>query len=638
MGAEPPVYRWAVLLLVGVSVLTSGCLTRVSPQVGSGAQGPRTLPAWRATAAGSSQLETLLAFASTAPGEQERSASSAPDEEERLHRRRGARGLGPEVARGGTTPHGPLSCGGQAVPEGWPDYSSWWEGELLEPFFTCNSPVEFLALQDRVDMPRLVEALSDWNAVRLGALGPVREDAARLLNLKRTAFLLRATEEYGPPRAEVFALFILHAAHDDDLREMLFLLAQDKQLEEMLRLLPTFRVALEDRGLKPSVRADREFEWKDMGRGLARAGRDALATSPMVGGGRENALFLSRSQLPPPYQQALNEVETALAREHFAPSNVALGTFDHLTFGVPQGFYGLLAGTGHGAYSLYQGQYEQATRELAPTVLLAALYAGGKGLRALSEGRGVPGVGMPRLRGLMGGEARLQALKAVVRELELLLGVDGLKQLVSYIRASREAGRFVAVGGVDAALALYEARGNVAKARPLLSQARPGAAGASEARNEVGRRPGEMATVADDAAPEPPPYDARKFKAPNAKRHKSQSVRYTSSAAKEKNSVVEPGLIAEDMKAIEAGLALFKGDRLTVNGRTYGVESNGTLFPIEGPGVHTLSRSEFKALGVLNEFGDGTERATKIFVNDPALTPETIERARSIRRIEGGDT
>ncbi|WP_342379398.1 hypothetical protein NVS55_08060 [Myxococcus stipitatus] len=435
MRAEPRVYRWAVLLLVGVAVLTSGCVTLVSPQVGSGAQGPRAMSALRATAAGSAQLETPSAFASTEPGEQERSASSAPEEEERLHRRRGARGLGPEVAkgsadeaspsevaRGGTAPQGSPTCGGQAVPEGWPDYSTWWDGELLEPFLMCTSPAEFLTLQDRVDMPRLVEALSDWNAVLLGALGPVREDTASLLNRKRTAFLLRATEEYGPPRAEVFALFILHSAHDDDLREILFLLAQDKQLEEMLRLLPTFRVALEDRGLKPSARADREFEWKDMGRGLARAGRDALATSPMVGGGRENALFSIRSQLPPPYQQALNEVETALAREHFAPGNVALGTFDHLTFGVPLGFYGLLAGTGHGAYSLYQGQYEQATRELAPAVLLAALYAGGKGLRALSEGRGVPGVGVPRLRGLMGVEVRLQALKAVVRELELLLG------------------------------------------------------------------------------------------------------------------------------------------------------------------------------------------------------------------------
>ncbi|ATB42094.1 hypothetical protein CYFUS_007571 [Cystobacter fuscus] len=385
------------------------------------------------------------------------------------------------------------------MPEGWPDYSTWWDEELLAPFLSCTSPAEFVALQDRVDMPRLVEALSDWNAVRLGSLGPVREDAAGLVNLKRIDFLLRATERYGPPRATVFALFVLHSAHDDDLREMLFLLARDKQLEEMLRQLPTFRAGLEDRGLRPSARADRAFEWKDVGRGLARAGRDALATSQLVGGVREATLFTLKGQLPLPYQQALDEVETALAREHFAPGNVALGSFDHLTFGVPLGFYGLVAGTGHGTYALYQGQYEQATRELAPTALLVGLYAGGKGLRAFSEGRGVPGVGVPRLREPMGLEVRLRALKAVVRELEVQLGVEGLRKLVSYVRASREAGRLVAVEGVDGALALYAAGGDATQARPLLSQARAERGRAPLASNKAraGNAAGSIASLVD---------------------------------------------------------------------------------------------------------------------------------------------
>jgi hypothetical protein len=227
MRAEPLACRWAVLLLGG-ALLTSGCVTLAPSPVGSGAQGPRAMSALRATAAGSAQLETPAAFVSTEPGAQEQSSVSEPDEEERLHRRRGARGLGSEVAgesldeaspsemaSGGAAPQSPPTCGGQAVPEGWPDYSTWWEGELLAPFLTCTSPAEFLALQERVDMPRLVEALSDWNAVRLGALGPVREDAAVLLNRKRSTFLLRATEEYGAPRAEVLALFVLHSAHDE---------------------------------------------------------------------------------------------------------------------------------------------------------------------------------------------------------------------------------------------------------------------------------------------------------------------------------------------------------------------------------------------------------------------------------------
>ncbi|HEX8434709.1 hypothetical protein [Archangium sp.] len=495
----------------------------------------------------------------------------------------------------------PLTCGGVAVPPGWPDLSSSETEALLAPFFSCTSPAEFIALQQRVDMPRLVEKLEDSRAVRLSALGPVREDAAALLHRKRAAFLVTATERYGLPHAEVLALFLLHSAHDDEVREVLRLLAGDKRLGQTLGLMPAVREELEARGLPLSAWSDRAEQAGDVLRGLGRAARDALDTSPLSEGARSMELSALRGQLPPAYQRAHHEVERALVERHFSPGSVVIGGFDSVTFGVPLGFYSLVAGTGHGAYALSQGQYEQATRELAPAALLVALYAGGKGVRALSEAQGA---GMGGRRGLLPPELRLKALQEVARRLEARLGGEGLRELARDIRASQEAGRFVAVGGVDAALALREARGDVARAQAMMSKATPGAMGS--------------------------------FKAPNAKRHKIQSVRYSSSAAKEKNSVVEPGLIAEDMKVIEAGLALVEGDRLTVNGRTYGIEPGGTLFPIEGPGIHTLSRSEFKALGVLNEFGDGTERATKIFAHDPALTPEAVERARSIQLLGGG--
>ncbi|WP_239014716.1 hypothetical protein [Archangium violaceum] len=349
-------------------------------------------------------------------------------------------------------------------------------------------------------MPRLVESLDDWRAVRLGAQGTPREDAARLLNRKRTSFLVEATEDYGTVRTEVLAVFVVNSAHDDDLREILFLLAQDKRLEELLALLPAFQVALEKRGLKPTARPDRDFEWKDVGRGLARAGRDALSSAPMSGDGAAFAFSTVRGQLPPEYQEALDEAEKRWAAQHFSAGDVVLGGFDHLTFGVPLGFYGLLASTGHGAQSLAQGKYEQATRELAPAALLVALYTGSKGVRYLSEARGAPGMGLSLLTGLEAMELRLRALKDTARQLEGLLGVEGLRELARYLQASREAGRFVAVGGADAALALYEARGDVAKARPLMSKASPEAAGPSPGKSGAGTGTGEAATVADEAA------------------------------------------------------------------------------------------------------------------------------------------
>jgi hypothetical protein len=150
---------------------------------------------------------------------------------------------------------------------------------LLAPFLACTSPGEFIRLQDTVDMPRLVEALDDWHAVRLGALGPVREDAAPLLNRKRASFLLRATENQGLAFAEVLVLFVLHSAHDDDVREVLLLLARDKQLGQTLGLMPVVREELRQRGLPLSAFAERDERAGDVLRGLGRAARDALASS-----------------------------------------------------------------------------------------------------------------------------------------------------------------------------------------------------------------------------------------------------------------------------------------------------------------------------------------------------------------------
>jgi hypothetical protein len=361
------------------------------------------------------------------------------------------------------------------VPPGWPDFSADDSEALLAPFLTCTSPAEYVALQEHVDMPRLVESLTDWDAVRLGSLGPVREDAAGLLNRKRLCFLLHATDTYGVAPAEVFVRFLLDSAYDDELREVFFWLAQEKRLDTTLGLMPRARAELDARSLKLSARPDRDFQPGDLLRGAGRAVTDLLTHEQ-----EKNAWYThytrQRGQLPPSYQQDLDEVEREAAKQHYSADNVVLGSVDHLTFGVPLGFYYLGAGTGHGLYSLTRGEYEQAIRELTPVALLATLYVGGKGVRTLHEARG-GGAGLQR--GLETVRVRVRLLAERTRELRARLGagVEGMRELARYIQARREAGRFVAVGGMDAALALYEARGNVAKARPLMSKARPGATG-----------------------------------------------------------------------------------------------------------------------------------------------------------------
>ncbi|MFP2903325.1 hypothetical protein ACLEQD_44730, partial [Corallococcus sp. 4LFB] len=140
------------------------------------------------------------------------------------------------------------------------------------------------------------------------------------------------------------------------------------------------------------------------------------------------------------------------------------GAFDHLTFGVPVGFYHLAVGTGHGAYSLAQGKYEQATRELAPAALMVALYAGGKGARALVESRG-------GLRRLQLPALDVVGMKALMARLEEQLGVNAARDLLRYLQARREGARVAAEWGEAGLLALYEARGNPAKAQAVLAEA-----------------------------------------------------------------------------------------------------------------------------------------------------------------------
>ncbi|HYO66924.1 MAG TPA: hypothetical protein VEU33_12645 [Archangium sp.] len=505
MRAEAWAPRWAALLL-GAMLLSTGCVT-LAPRHGvSTAEGPRALSMSREAGASTPAREPPTPLAAPEAGEHAFSAETG--EQERLHRRRSARGLGPdaalasageapasEVASVGPAPQGSPSCGGQAIPPGWPDVSSDDSEALLAPFLTCTSPAEYVALQERVDMPRLVESLTDWEAVRLGSLGPVREDAAGLLNRKRLSFILHATDTYGVAHAEVFVRYLLDSAHDDELREIFFWLAQDKRLDTTLGRMPRARAELEARGLKLSARPDRDFQPGDLMRGAGHAVTDLLTHEQ-----EKNAWYThysrQRGQLPPSYQEDLSEVEREAAKQHYSAGNVVLGSVDHVTFGVPLGFYYLGAGTGHGLYSLTQGEYEQAVRELTPLALLATVYVGGKGVRTVYEARG----GAAGLQGgLATGRARVGALAERTRQLQARLGtgVEGLRELARYIQARREAGRFVAVGGMDAALALYEARGNVAKARPLMSKAKPGASGTPPVKSREGAG---KAAAADDAA------------------------------------------------------------------------------------------------------------------------------------------
>jgi hypothetical protein len=126
---------------------------------------------------------------------------------------------------------------------------------------------------------------------------------------------------------------------------------------------------------------------------------------------------------------------------------------------------------------------------------------------------------------------------------------------------------------------------------------------------------GNPLTGSSPGRPAEKPVEVR----PPVARHHARQVDQAT-MAKGTNSVIEPRVdINADVAAIRAGRAHIgrtPGGELSysVNGRTYGAHANGTLYPMEGDGIHVLNRGAFQALGVYNKFGN-TPRAAQILDN-----------------------
>lgn len=105
-------------------------------------------------------------------------------------------------------------------------------------------------------------------------------------------------------------------------------------------------------------------------------------------------------------------------------------------------------------------------------------------------------------------------------------------------------------------------------------------------------------------------------------RHNLNGIR-PSSPTKQKNSVVLPGTdVAKDLDDITAGRATWhpQGNFYEVNGRSYGVEGNGTVFPIAGPGFAQLSRPEYKVLQQLIDAEGDVAAAREALRRDPSVS------------------
>jgi hypothetical protein len=225
---------------------------------------------------------------------------------------------------------------------------------------------------------------------------------------------------------------------------------------------------------------------------------------PVAHGSLVGSVFLNhqwKGQLPPAYAQVLTEVEQQHLREAYAPGRYALGVFDHATLGMPVGMYHLVEGTGRGLVSLRAGKWERATQELAPAVLLVALYAKNNAPGAVARARVAlgrrleSGGKLPRLS-----VEKLQAdLGEVADRLINQLGGEGMVEVARYMRDSREATLLVYETGEAGAVALYNTEGNAGRARAWLMESNTGGKGAPRARGGMRKPQGGLAALVDES-------------------------------------------------------------------------------------------------------------------------------------------
>ena len=123
------------------------------------------------------------------------------------------------------------------------------------------------------------------------------------------------------------------------------------------------------------------------------------------------------------------------------------------------------------------------------------------------------------------------------------------------------------------------------------------------------------------------------LKPPNS-RHHLASIR-PSNPAKKDNTVVLPGTdIAADLVDISAGRGMWIAQHnvYEVNGRTYAVESTGTVFPVSGPGFVNLTRSEYKVLQHLIGSDGDVATAREALRRDPSVRDADWQSALEVFR------
>ena len=326
---------------------------------------------------------------------------------------------------------------------------------------------EFMALSDQVQMSRVLSAVSPWTAIRIGTLGPVTE-GADVLNEARRDLIWEAVEQYGIDRAQIISLWIFDSTQNDQISEVLQLLAADRRLSRTVGAMPAVRERLEGRGIDLSATPDRDFSAGDLLRGAGSAISDILAGSPVAQHSRDSTYMWRRDDLPDPYGQALGDIDDQALEQALNPGagTVVYGGVDYLTFGMLSGIHGGVSGIVSGVRHLWRGEWEDAVRTLlVPAAMIATLI--GLRIRARQGALAIADTAAPLT--VDQALARLEPESAnALRVLIADVGEVRIKMVAPILEASAEAAQFVARHKKAGVIALADAGGSIAAAEALL--------------------------------------------------------------------------------------------------------------------------------------------------------------------------
>jgi hypothetical protein len=158
---------------------------------------------------------------------------------------------------------------------------------------------------------------------------------------------------------------------------------------------------------------------------------------------------------------------------------------------------------------------------------------------------------------------------------------------------------------------------------------------AIDAEANLGRAGGSGSTSTTPVDPNVPgPAGKIQLRQP-ADRHQLNRIT-PKSPAKAENTIILPetrDAVRQDIADIQAGNARWDPDSnsyVTDSGRRYKVESNGTVFPVDGPGLVQLNRAEFKALQALIAHNGDADAARASVARDPGIPPASFDKAGQV--------